>query len=163
MQDESRPSVPQQVLPCVQNLQRDLQQPASRQALGDQAQLRRPGLRPLRPPAPGPADAAEGGRPAAGGALRQGARLTPLFVASQHLKVAVKGQMRGKLAFLAVLKIELRGRSGGKKNKRLKACAHFLAVCPETAGSQRGWQDSSVIFKPWRRLQRTQQFGRPAA
>lgn len=65
-----------------------------------------------------------------------------------------------------VLKIETtRPLSGGKMPS---ARAHFLAVPAKTAGSGEGglkwsesggtWQDSSVIFKPWRRLQRTQQF-----
>ena len=37
--------------------------------MGDQAQLSRPGLRTLRTSAAGPADAVEGGRQGAGGAL----------------------------------------------------------------------------------------------
>ena len=53
----------------LQDVWRELPQPVCGEALGDQAELRRPGLRPLRQAAPGPAHRAGGGRPAAGGAL----------------------------------------------------------------------------------------------
>lgn len=67
-------AVGSQNFPPVQVLWGDLPQPVSREAVGDQAQLSRPGLPTLRSSAVGPADAAEGGRQAAGGTLWQGER-----------------------------------------------------------------------------------------
>lgn len=56
-------------LPSLKEFCRDLPQPASREAVGDQAQLCWSGLSTFRPSTAGPADATERGRQAVGGVI----------------------------------------------------------------------------------------------